>query len=585
MMFLLLILLLCLVIPTAASAQESRAAVEADEHIINLLGDGWQLEGRSLSFDEQHLYLSLKKASKPDYDLYVCHWNGRRWGAPRQLETLTTEHDECSPCLSPDGRTLYFVRHEVLNPGTRKETKQSMLYFSERPAGGDWPEAQWMLLSNGADSDPRMLDDNCTFLFSSRGREEDEGRNPVAHRYYVRKLDKYNWTLPALVPDSLAEDDLQQPVQVFSGTVADALALRPMAATVQVFDVLTRKCLQQTEAKADGVFRVVLPAQGQYAVEVSQQGYTKVYLSPGGQSESVEVSLSPELLIGLNTYDYETMDRIAAQLQVTDSETKAEANLRMEQDPGLGSWSLRLPIGHCYSLRLSRACYADTLFSFDTRKDVLLPAADLDIMMHIGHVQASYQLIDAETREPISSEHQVLLRELREGEEATAFLAPMSLRCGARYQLEAQAQGYLFFDTVCAMPSTEQPLLLQLPLRPLREETTVQLHAIQFEFNSYVLKEESFDQLSQVADLLRRNPSLRIEVSAHTDDVGAADYNQRLSERRGEAVLRYLVDVEGVSPERMTAKGYGKQRPLVPNDSEENRAINRRVEFTVVAYE
>ena len=78
--------------------------------------------------------------------------------------------------------------------------------------------------------------------------------------------------------------------------------------------------------------------------------------------------------------------------------------------------------------------------------------------------------------------------------------------------------------------------------------------------------------------LMEENPQMEIEVSAHTDDRGSDAYNDRLSSRRGEAVARYLIRA-GVAAGRIHTVGYGKRRPLVPNDSEENRERNRRVEF------
>jgi outer membrane protein OmpA-like peptidoglycan-associated protein len=84
-----------------------------------------------------------------------------------------------------------------------------------------------------------------------------------------------------------------------------------------------------------------------------------------------------------------------------------------------------------------------------------------------------------------------------------------------------------------------------------------------------------------VVRLLEINPDLRIELSAHTDDQGSDRYNDLLSRKRGEAARSYLIR-RGVDASRVTATGYGKRKPLVPNDSDEHRAMNRRVEFKVL---
>jgi OmpA-OmpF porin, OOP family len=99
-----------------------------------------------------------------------------------------------------------------------------------------------------------------------------------------------------------------------------------------------------------------------------------------------------------------------------------------------------------------------------------------------------------------------------------------------------------------------------------------------FEFNRDVIRPISFPVLDAVADVLGKNPKVKIEVQGHTDNVGSAAYNRDLSHRRAQAVKMYLA-AHGVAPDRLTSQGYGFDRPLAPNDSADNRALNRRVQF------
>jgi outer membrane protein OmpA-like peptidoglycan-associated protein len=87
--------------------------------------------------------------------------------------------------------------------------------------------------------------------------------------------------------------------------------------------------------------------------------------------------------------------------------------------------------------------------------------------------------------------------------------------------------------------------------------------------------------LSSIVELLQRNPTVTIEISAHTDDVGTDEYNLDLSNKRAFSVTNYLRN-HGVPSSQLVAKGYGKSRPLVENTSDENRAKNRRVELVVL---
>jgi OmpA-OmpF porin, OOP family len=101
---------------------------------------------------------------------------------------------------------------------------------------------------------------------------------------------------------------------------------------------------------------------------------------------------------------------------------------------------------------------------------------------------------------------------------------------------------------------------------------------IQFDFNKATIKPVSFPILDAVFDVLVANPKITIEVQGHTDNVGQAAYNQKLSQQRADSVKAYLVK-RGLSDGRLVSKGYGMSQPLLPNTSEANKALNRRVQF------
>lgn len=104
---------------------------------------------------------------------------------------------------------------------------------------------------------------------------------------------------------------------------------------------------------------------------------------------------------------------------------------------------------------------------------------------------------------------------------------------------------------------------------------TQQIH---FEYNKDKIRPESFPVLDAVVEVLQKNGSIKLEVQGHTDDRGSAKYNKDLSNRRAGSVMKYLVS-HGIPAERLTSAGYGLERPLVPNTSDTNRALNRRVQF------
>jgi len=120
-----------------------------------------------------------------------------------------------------------------------------------------------------------------------------------------------------------------------------------------------------------------------------------------------------------------------------------------------------------------------------------------------------------------------------------------------------------------------------LYLVPIEIGQVVRLNNVFFDFDKWNLRPESFIELNRVVDLLNENPKIAIEMSAHTDSFGSDDYNFKLSDNRARSVMEYILS-KGIDPGRITSKGYGETKPVVENNTPENRQLNRRVEFTIV---
>lgn len=112
----------------------------------------------------------------------------------------------------------------------------------------------------------------------------------------------------------------------------------------------------------------------------------------------------------------------------------------------------------------------------------------------------------------------------------------------------------------------------------LKQSCHVALYGVLFDFNKSTLQPESDPLLQKVADLLAKDATLKLEVQGHTDNVGSDAYNQTLSQARARAVVDWLTK-HGTAPGRLTAKGYGKTKPVADNNTDEGRARNRRVEI------
>jgi len=120
-----------------------------------------------------------------------------------------------------------------------------------------------------------------------------------------------------------------------------------------------------------------------------------------------------------------------------------------------------------------------------------------------------------------------------------------------------------------------------LYLVPIEVGSVVRLNNVYFDFDKYNLRPESFVELDRVVKMLQENPAIEIEMSAHTDSRGSDDYNYKLSDNRARSVMEYIIS-KGVAASRIRSQGYGETKPIVPNDTDENRQLNRRVEFTIL---
>jgi OOP family OmpA-OmpF porin len=119
-----------------------------------------------------------------------------------------------------------------------------------------------------------------------------------------------------------------------------------------------------------------------------------------------------------------------------------------------------------------------------------------------------------------------------------------------------------------------------LYLVPIEIGQVVRLNNVFFDFDKWDLRPESYVELDRVVKLLKENPAIEIELSAHTDSHGTDEYNFKLSDNRARSCMEYILS-KGISPNRITSKGYGETMPVATNDTDEGRQLNRRVEFKI----
>ncbi len=195
---------------------------------------------------------------------------------------------------------------------------------------------------------------------------------------------------------------------------------------------------------------------------------------------------------------------------------------------------------------------------------------------------------DAQTKKPLAA--RVELFNINKNELASVVQSDsvtgeylMVLTQGSDYALYVSRQRYLFKSVNFNYEVQENliPVAMDVFLDPIKVGASAVLNNIFFDLNKYEIKEKSITELDKVIRFLGENPGIRIEVSGHTDNVGTAAYNLQLSLKRAQAVGAHLIS-HGIDASRLAQKGYGALKPIAPNDTEENRQINRRIEFRLL---
>lgn len=194
------------------------------------------------------------------------------------------------------------------------------------------------------------------------------------------------------------------------------------------------------------------------------------------------------------------------------------------------------------------------------------------------------RVIDKLTGKPVAGKVQVV--ELKTGrvvfnDSVQRFFIP--LLPGGNYAMHVNAKGYKL-DSRNFQPvesSLDKPFKVLSELETYKANDVIVLKNIFFDTDKFDLKPESETEIKLLEDIMKANPTMVIEVRGHTDNQGNAAYNLDLSKNRAMALVQALVN-RGIAVNRFVAKGFGQTKPVASNDTEEGRALNRRIEMVIL---
>lgn len=427
------------------------------------------------------------------------------------------------------------IKHMVLYFSEFEGSTRSDLYISHAQQDGNWSRPAKMKITNNSDEfGPFIAPDNKTLYFASdRNAPGKQGGTDI---YKSERSDETweNWSEPV---------NLGRPINTAAGD-----SYFSMDANGNVFT-------SRANSRVDG---------GNLDLFVLVPKDIKVMLVGTVLNEKSREPISSSLILNI----------------------KEQKPLSMNTSAN-GKFGTRIPETNEYMISVSSAGFHSKEETFVVPK--IKNDTTLTVEIYLTPISKKIILTgtvyDKKTDQPITSKIDVIIR--------TDLKSNLTLEAGTGkyeqdisrmgwYVMTASATGYLnSTDSVQVTSEEETPIIKDFYLQPIEVGLTVRLKNIYFDFDKTTLKSESFVELDKVADFLKRNSSVEIEISGHTDSKGSDTYNESLSQGRSQSVVDYLVG-QGIEGARLTAHGYGESKPIETNETEEGRANNRRVEFTVL---
>jgi len=588
---------------------------------INSFGDSTGLiGGPSISFDGNTLYFFGSFKGSQREDIYVSYKNQEGWSVPESIGApINSAGYEAFPSISVDGKTLYFIRENLAGPQDKELKKLNQacysIYRSSKDDEGNWgiPQKLPSPINQECEKAPKIMADGKTLIFSSN-RMGGKGsydmyqskKNVLGEWSLPRPLDYVNTAKSDQLPCISAAGDLMYYVfdnrdiytveippslrqfmnNVIQGKITDQDTGAGIAASIIVTDALTSETVMNlSNNPSTGDYSVVLPVGRNFNIEVRKEGYSNFTMSYDlrdireYQEKKRDIELFQTVNLSLNINDIELFEAIGADVKVK-VQGQSSYFKELKNNPKTGLAVISLPIGQQYEISVDSENFKGAFFTFDLADLVMYRGFEKEVELIPEKEDVMINVSDLINNMKVKSK--IILRNKNRDEYIEVTGNEMvSLRKGDRYEIEATSdQGYAFNSTSLEVGSGKNEISMKL--LKLEKDARLALKDITFESNSANLTDVSFVELARVIELMKENPSLKVEIDAHTDDVGSDRYNLILSDKRAESVMSYLVG-NNISVERFLAKGFGEKQPKVPNDSEENRASNRRVELRILS--
>jgi outer membrane protein OmpA-like peptidoglycan-associated protein len=524
----------------------------------------------SMADDGTTYYVTNRRGGQGGKDIWVCRQvKENKFKDSKNLGSIVnTAFDEEGVFVTADGNTLYF------SSKGRKGMGGFDVYKTTKDANGMWTEPINMGHPINSPADELFYHptaDTMVALYSTIRGDSYGG------------MDIYKIQIDPRIPFKLI------------GSVSDSEDGSVIPAAINVYDTETQRLLQSTKVDSlAGIYMLNFEDVGAYFITVDYDGYKSVtedIVCPQNKYETIvqdfrtEKLKHPFTLIGqisdvdrgnplqaTLTFKLAAVDSVIGRAVSADSTGKYsitfEDKFDMVMDIAANDYfSILEPINTTNepnsiiskSIALKRSKIDYTLTGRVTQEDASIP------------VHAALCFYAPGVDDPFA----IIISDSTDGKYSATIDNP------GPFLMEIEAQGYFFLNETYQFPDGQTFTAKNFVLKKMETGVKFVVDNILFNSGKATLAPESFKELDKLADLLLKNASVRIEVSGHTDNVGSASVNKRISKSRALTVKNYLVS-RGVEQDRIEYEGYGFEQPIATNDTPEGKAKNRRVEMKIL---
>lgn len=601
-------------------------------HEINKYIPAGKFVGASFqSYDGKYLLFTTDAPQgQGDMDLWIAEKDGFGWSSPEPLPVpVNSAAYEGFPSISEDGNTLFFLRKNL--PGQPDSKTNFYLYFSQKNTRNEWDEPFYVpgLEIFTSIETPKILADGKTLVFSAHTPESQSGLDLYKarvtsdfHLVEILKMDSMNsvWNDLAYSSDGSGnrwffartidnQDDIfmyeirlegiQKSGIQLNINLIDAISRLPVAGTLHIRDKVSQQTLLNDQQAAIG-FKLLLAEKSNIELLAASPGHldqkVDIYLSMGDQLVNEILSRNPTVKdlsrkIILPKKEGELLEKAIEQESYAREILLQEYAINQEiiaiKTTGLKGKS------KAEREKIKKKLEKMKVDSGKMHEEACQLRSESAGAMYLILQQELIKYTGEGEMELVKAAEEALFASKSFRNEAAGYRKKLNKTSVKKnilslenlaYEAEQKALRQLLFAYEFNLQNlyfNRTEVLQEIALTPLKKDFSMILNTILFDFDRSSIRDESLDQLNFLVNLMHENPELRIEISAHTDDKGSVSYNEKLSLQRATSVVNYLID-KNIDSNRLTPKGYGSSKPLVPNDSDFNRAKNRRVEFKVL---